>query len=234
LAIDPECWIAEQLCASRVPACKGGKEDFLAVQPEGIDTHLIGFRVRLVDADGVRAQPVLEKVREASVTNVGVEHRWREIVQEREADAILSQLGERGCDIRPGFHIQISVDQSFPLFIAHLQAKRLARENECIVNDAEKIPVLLCSGAQPGVLELPDAPDIGQFCSAAGKELFGHREDGTWVKNGKAIEGDRLDDRLRIGCGSSRGEYPGSRDGAGGNFEESTTVDRHGVLSSWG
>src|SRR5882724_1837564 len=60
-AIDPEGRIPEPPGARRVPAGKGGKGDFLFLQPEGVDAHLIGARVRLECLDPVGAEMALEK-----------------------------------------------------------------------------------------------------------------------------------------------------------------------------
>src|SRR5258705_7878779 len=127
--------------------------------------------------------------------------------------------------------MHIAIDQSLSLLIRHLEIKRFACEDERIVNNAEKVAVPLGGGAQPCIFELSGSPYVGQFRSAARKELFGHCKNGARVKNRKAIKGDCSDSRLRIGGGICRGQYCGSRDGAGGNFQEFTTVDRHGIIS---
>ena len=49
-AIDPERRIAKPLGARRIPAGKRGEQDFLLGHAERIDAHLVGARIRLVDA----------------------------------------------------------------------------------------------------------------------------------------------------------------------------------------
>src|SRR5882724_9736440 len=88
LTIDPEGRIAEEFGAGGVPAREGRKKDFFAFQAEGIDAHLIGQRVRFVELNIIRTEPVFKKSLKTGAANVGVEHRRCEIVQEREPDTL--------------------------------------------------------------------------------------------------------------------------------------------------
>src|SRR5215469_4293222 len=155
---------------------------------EGIDSHLIGARIRFVNSYSVRAQTGLKNSLQTRTLNRTVKHVGSQVGQERQAYTRLSQRFESGQSIRITLELKIGLHEVLPLLEAQLELQHVGGKNQRVFGNLPKICVVATNGSQPSVLELACTPSVAELQTSARKELFCESKNRSRIKGGKAVK----------------------------------------------
>ena len=138
-SVRPVSLVAETFRPGGIPAAKGSEEDLLFWQPEGVDPHLIGSRIRLIGLDSVGAEQLLESAFEPRAFDIGFHHGFRQVGKKSKADARGAQRLNGRLNVRIGLHFQKAVHELVTFFFAQVQFCEPGCEGQRLARDRPEI-----------------------------------------------------------------------------------------------
>ena len=197
--LDPRHVETERLGAADVERVRGDEQHLGGRRAEHPFDQRVGQRAGLEDFPCIDADGGVEHRVEAACANQRSEHRRTAV---RENCALKAAQRRKRClCVGIGVETQIPVHQAVDHHRLTRQIEATQRENERFAGHHRKILVTLHQGAQPGVFELFQPPDLGDNPAIAGKALLGHIGDRLdIVESAVGVEHDSFD-----GHGGSRG-----------------------------
>jgi hypothetical protein len=115
--------------------------------------------VGLEDADGLHGQDLVEQRGDAGAFRGGVQHRQAAVGQDRGLEALILEGAEHGGRLRVGVELEVEVQQGLAI-LRRAAAHGLQRPVETVGRHLPEIGVHAGGGAQPGVLELLEPPEL--------------------------------------------------------------------------